>query len=379
MKLLILSTDQKIFEEKSSVRQRMIDYGGLFEELHIIIYTKRGFRMQNLGSSNHVFIYPTNTRFKLFYFFDVYRIAKKIILNSKSEILNPWIITTQDPFETALVGYWLKKEFKIPLQIQSHSDFLSPYFKRESWKNKIRVFLGSWLIKKADGVRVVSERIRQSLVKNFQLPSSKITVLPIIFDTDDFQKQPVSIDLHKKYPNFESIILVASRLTREKNVGLAIQAMTEIIKHNPKSLLLIVGEGPEHRNLKFKIENLKLKDNIILEPWTDDLVSYYRTSNVFVLTSNYEGGARSPVEAAAAGLPVIMTDVAPAREIIKDGINGFVVPVGDALTLAEKVIWLINHPKQRGEFSRNTLAISKQFPSKSEYLQRYKNSLINLL
>ena len=109
MKVLMLSTDQKIFEEGSAVRQRMIDYGTIMDELHVIVYTKRGFRIQNLGFRGNVFVYPTNTRFKPFYFFDAYKIAASILRSSQDsrscedqniERSGHWLITCQDPFET---------------------------------------------------------------------------------------------------------------------------------------------------------------------------------------------------------------------------------------------------------------------------------------
>lgn len=376
----MISTDQSIFKESSVVRQRILEYGDLFEELHVIVYTKRELRMKNyeLRIGQNIFLYPTKTIFKLLYFFDAYKIAKKVIHNSSFTIHNS-AITTQDPFETALVGYWLKKKFKLPLQIQSHSDFLSPFFASESLKNRLRILLGQRLIKKADGVRVVSERVRQSLVSKLQIQFSKITVLPIVYDMERFRNQPIGVDLRKKYQDYDFIILSASRLTVEKNIGLAIEAMREIVKKYPKALLLLVGDGPEREKLRLQVISYRLQENAIFEPWTNDLVSYYRTADLFLMTSNYEGGARAPAEAVAAGLPVVMTDVAPANEIIKDGINGFVVPVGDCRQLSERTLDLLNDKNKRAAFSQAALDIAKNFPTKEEYLKRYQKSLTDLL
>mgnify|MGYP001615904923 CR=1 FL=1 len=161
----MLSTDENILKNGSEVRSRMFEYGKLVEEMHIIIKA----RNPKLQTSNfgNVFIYPSNTIFG----FKTYNIAKSIIRNclpmgdlpkgEKLEIRN-YVITCQDPFETGLIGYFLKKKFKIPLHIQIHTDFLSPYFWRESLKNKIRVLLAKRIIPHADGIRVVSERIRKS-------------------------------------------------------------------------------------------------------------------------------------------------------------------------------------------------------------------------
>lgn len=329
MKVLMLSTDQNIFREGSGVRQRMIEYGGLFEELHIIVYTKKSeirnpksHAYRQAGETNlkfqiakNVWAYPTNTHLKPLYFFDAYRIAKQIFRISNFEFRDS-VITAQDPFETGLIGYLLKKKFKIPLQLQIHTDFLSPYFWRESLKNKIRVVLAKFLIPKADKIRVVSERIRKSLDLSLRARDSDrgnlIEVRPIPIDTEKIKNSPIKTDLHKKYPNHDFIILMASRLAREKNIGLAIKAMREIAKQYPKTLLVIVGDGPEREALELQVASFKLQDNIAFEPWTDDLSSYYKTADLFLLTSNYEGYGRTAVEAEAAGLPVLMTDVGVA-------------------------------------------------------------------
>ncbi|MEK9183771.1 MAG: glycosyltransferase family 4 protein [Patescibacteria group bacterium] len=376
MKVLMLSVDGKIFEENSAVRQRMAEYSSLVDELHIVVFTRRNFQFPisnfqtsaKLQIAKNVFAYPTNTKFKPLYFFDAYKICKSIIENLKLKIEN-CIITTQDPFETGLVGYWLKKKFKIPLQIQIHTDFLSPYFWRESLKNKLRVLLAKRLIKKADCLRVVSERIKESLESRIKNKESRITVLPIFVDVEKIRNAPVRNDLHKKYPNHDFIILMASRLTKEKNIDLAIGAFARIKNQGSgimAPLLLIVGNGPERENLESRIKNYELGDSIRIESWTDDLISYYKTADLFLSTSNYEGYGMGVVEAATAGLPVIMTDVGVAI--------GKTVPVGDRKALSYTIAEMIKNPDQRAKVINTQEKFFQSWPTKQEYLDRIKIS-----
>ena len=314
MRVLMLSTDQNILKAGSEAQNRMIEYGRLVEELHIIVRCQAlDVRFPKIGN---VVIHPARL-------WQMYATGKKVI---KSLSYSSMIITCQDPFEIGLIGYWLKRKFKLPLQLQIHTDFLSPYFWKESWKNKIRVLMGKALIKKADGIRVVSERLKKSLL-TLGYALNPIYVLPIFVDAEKIKNSPINADLHKKYPDYDFIILMSSRLTKEKNIKMAIEAFSEAISHKTefRSLLLIVGEGPERKNLESRIVNYELSDNVKIEPWTDDLVSYYKTADLFLLTSNYEGYGRTAVEAQAAGLPVLMTDVGVAI--------GEVAPVGDKAAL----------------------------------------------
>jgi glycosyltransferase involved in cell wall biosynthesis len=287
------------------------------------------------------------------------------------------LITAQDPFETGLVGYWLKKKFGVPLQLQVHTDFMSPYFRAESLKNRLRYWLGKWLIKKADCVRVVSQRILNSL-KAISLPAGrhgyklKADSLPIFVDIQKIKDAPIVGDLRRKYPG-RFIILMASRLSKEKNISLAIEAMARIAKSESqgvKPLLLIVGNGPERKNLELGIRNYELDKNVVLENWTGDLSSYYKTSDLFLLTSNYEGYGRTVVEALAADLPVVMTDVGLAGELVKNNENGLMVPVGDAAALSEA----IKKSMEPTELARWRSNSQKHLPklNKEESLAMYK-------
>ncbi len=373
MKILSISSDRNLFNEKSEVRQRIIEYGRLADELHIIVFSRQkseigtNSKLQILNSN--IFLYPTNSCSRWFYVFDAVKISKKILAAD-----DEWLVSVQDPFESGLAGWLIKRKFKIPLQIQIHTDFLSPYFLKESFLNKIRVLLAWFLISRADCIRVVSERIKKSLLSTFHILPSKISILPIYVYVKKIREAPVNVDLRKKYPQFNFTILMASRLTREKNIGLAIETMEEIVKKHPKTGLIIVGSGPERNNLKSQISNLKINENIIIEDWSDDLISYYKTADLFLLTSNYEGYGMSVVEAMAAGCPVIMTDVGCAGEVIINNQSGLVVEPGNYEQIEIAIQTLIKDEILRKKISEGAIQAVKKLPGKGEIFNLYKKS-----
>lgn len=356
MKVLMLSTDSSILIENSSSNQRMKDYGGLVDELHIIVKSHESSVMNK--KFGNVFVYPTNDWIKPFYFFNAYRIAKKIIVSN-----GQWLITAQDPFETGLIGYLLKRKFKLPLQIQIHTDFLSLYFYRESIKNKIRVFLAKRTLKEADGIRAVSERIKDSLILELGILAKKVSVLAIFIDIDNIRLSTVNVNLHKKYPG-RFLILMASRFTREKNIYLAIEAVKEIVKKYPEVLLLIVGSGSEEQKLKKLVTHHSLREVVVFEPWNNDLSSYYKTADIFLLTSNYEGYGRTVIEAMSAGLPVVMTGV---------GLSvGKIVPVGDREALVATIRLIMENKDCKNKLLKDQDEVIKNLPTKEDYLNNMK-------
>lgn len=366
MILLVISSDRNLFKKGSDIWNRYLDYGKLFEEIQVIVFSAKKLGNKEIKIGDNVFVYPTDHICKFSYLWNICKIAKNItrLLDINNSSL---VISSQDPFEAGLAGWMLKKIYKVPFQVQIHTDLLSPYFWRESFMNKFRVLLAKFVIPDADGIRVVSERIKKSLFGNLN-----IGVLPIFVDKRSIENAQVKTDLHKKYPQFDLIVLMASRLTKEKNISMAIEAMAELVKKYPKLGLVIVGSGPEETGLRSKIENLKLQDSVVLEGWFEDLSSYYKTADLFLLTSNYEGYGRTVIEAMAAGLPVVMTDVGLAGEVLIDGKNGAVIPVGDKKALVRTVGSLISDDKKRDVFSLEGKKTLENLMTKEQYLKLYK-------
>ncbi|MFA6393963.1 MAG: glycosyltransferase family 4 protein [Patescibacteria group bacterium] len=366
MNILAINLDKAIFKENSASLERLKEYSALAEKLFVIVWTREKFSPIVFG--DRLIVYPTNSYCRLFYFFDTWRLARNILRKNKIDL-----IFTQDPFETGLAGALIAAINRIRLQLQIHTDVFSPYFWYQSWVNKIRVVLAKILVKRADSLRVVSARIETSLVK-LGVARKKIFILPIYTDVRKITDAGVKIDLKSKYRQFEKIILMASRLSPEKNIDLAIKAIPKVAKKLPRIGLVILGSGQEKARLKSLIKKNGLAGRVILEAWTEDLSSYYKTADLFLLTSNYEGWGIVVIEAMAADCPVIMTDVGCAGELVKDGLNGLVVPVGDEEKMVKKILMLAGDKDLRKALADKAKESVNALMSKEEYLRQYKRS-----
>ena len=362
MKVLSIGSDRKVFEKGSAVRSRLLEYGELADELHVIVFAKRssGFRDETI--SPNIFLYPTNSLGKFFHV--PAAIIRAVILKRQGVTID--VVTTQDPFEAGLVGYFVARIFSARLHIQIHTDFLSPYFARESLLNRARVTIAKFLIPKAGALRVVSERIKDSLfINGYKLPST--TILPIFVKVQQNKKITPSENLREKYPQFDFRILVASRFSREKNIQSVINTMRLVVDAHPKTGLIIVGGGPEESQLKKLVAKLGLEENVVFEGWQSDLFAYYKTADVFVFPSYYEGYGMTVVESLAAGCPVIMTDVGCAGTVVRDKKNGLIAPVGDTPALAYAIERVVS-----GKVKFDVTA--PKLTTKEEYLTAYRKS-----
>ena len=308
MRVLLVSSDYNIFRKNSAVRERIYSYGSIFKELHIIVFTKRkdGYVAGNIAPN--IYLYPTNSSSRWLYIFDAVRIGR--------QIKGMDVVSSQDPFESGLACWCITKATNAKFHIQIHTDFLFPHFVRaHGLLNYIRVLLARVLIPKADGVRVVSNRIKNSLKHaNYKLKQEPV-VLPIFVDVQAIRAQKPSLDLHKRYPSLNPILLVVARLEQEKNIGAIINILTEIRKSYPRAGLVIVGEGSEQEKLQGLVGRLALTRHVVFERWQKDVISHYKTADVVIQPSFYEGYGLVVAEALASGTPALSTDVGAAREM----------------------------------------------------------------
>lgn len=375
MRVLSISTDRKIFDEVSSVLSRSLQYASKMQELHIVVFSLKSQKLERKNIGN-LFLYPTNSTSKLSYVFDAIKIGTEIIKKSEFDI-NSSVITCQDPFETGLVGIRLKKYFHIPLQIQIHTDFLSPYFKN-TLLNKIRVVISKITIPKADNIRVVSSVIKDSILKNFSNLKTPIDILPIWVDIEKFKEGNVIGDIMSPYT-----ILMVSRLSHEKNISLAIELFNKIIKKHPDEGLYIVGDGEERNKLVQIINKYNLSNKIKIVGWEnqDVIKTLYRSAKIFLSTSSFEGYGMTLIEAGASGVPIVTTEVGIAKtDLFKDGVNSYVCPVGDVECLSGKLSDLITNQEKRNSFANNMRDSIKSISmTEEEYVNKYVDVLKSVI
>ena len=141
-----------------------------------------------------------------------------------------------------------------------------------------------------------------------------------------------------------------------KSVDTAINAFALVLEHNPDSLLLLVGSGPERPALEALVRELSLEKSALFLGARDDVENLLPAFDVFLNSSKSESFSNAIIEAMAAGLPVIATRVGGNSEAIEDGVTGILVPAEDSVTMCEAMKALASDSILRmnmGEAGRN--------------------------
>ena len=156
-------------------------------------------------------------------------------------------------------------------------------------------------------------------------------------------------------------IIANSRIVQEKRIDVLIKAFNILLKKNHNIRLLIVGSGNYIDTIKEMI-NVHNRDKIVFLGFQNNPYYFLGISDLFTLTSDYEGFPNSLIEALACQLPVISTNCKSGpSEIIDDGIDGYLIEKGDYLNLANKIQYLIDNPNIYNNMKKNTLKKAKKY------------------
>lgn len=141
-----------------------------------------------------------------------------------------------------------------------------------------------------------------------------------------------------------------------------IRAFRIVVDNHPDWILEIYGEGYERTMLQNLIEELHLENNVRLCGSTSQMQEMMVEALCFVLSSIYEGLPLVMLEAMSCGLPVVSYDCpCGPKDIITDGVDGYLVPAGDERMLAEKICSLIENPAKRAEMGAEAVKKSENY------------------
>jgi glycosyltransferase involved in cell wall biosynthesis len=157
-------------------------------------------------------------------------------------------------------------------------------------------------------------------------------------------------------------IVGMGRLEKEKGFDLLIRAFASIAEARPGWLLTILGDGPERDALAAEVARSGLTRRIFLPGWEPDVMGVLERADLFVLSSRYEGFPNALCEAMACGLPVIAYDCpsGPA-DIVRDGVDGLLVPAENVTALAAAMARLIADPEGRRRMGARATEVSDRF------------------
>ena len=209
--------------------------------------------------------------------------------------------------------------------------------------------LTSWIFKNST-ITICLTKSDANQVLQLGCPPEKLRIVPNAVDTEFF----------KPYPNMErdDLVVWTGRFVPEKGLTDLIKAAKIVVSINSRVKFLLIGGGPLKSRLFNLIRNFHLEKNVFLigPVGKEEIAKYLAEASIFVFPSSREGMPKSILEAMSAGKPMIASDIPGINEIVKDGVNGVLVPPKNPEKLASAILTLLedeNLRKKMGKCARN--------------------------
>ena len=225
----------------------------------------------------------------------------------------------------------------------------------------------------SDALTAVSKNLRDETYRNFKI-EKEIEVIYNFVDVKRFNRKPILAFKQVIAPNNERILLHASNFRKVKRVGDVVKVFSEVNKEIP-SKLLFVGDGPERSHIEGLCRESAAHHDIRFLGRQEQMEDILAISDLFLLPSEYESFGLVALEAMAAGVPVISTNVGGLPEININGVTGFISDVGDVGNMSSNIIALFQDDKAFQEMKRHSIEQAQKFDIDKivpEYEKLYK-------
>ena len=203
-------------------------------------------------------------------------------------------------------------------------------------------------------VVAVGEMVKKNLIDYFEISKEQVCVIHNAVKPFDGKIVPVEI-LYKEHAKGNVLIGNIGRLSEQKGMTYFIEAAKITAKAHPEARFIIVGDGEEKEQLQAQVKVKGLQDKVLFLGYRNDIQNVMSQLDFVVLSSLWEGLPLTPIEAYSVGKTVIGTAVDGTPEIIRDGVDGYLVEPRNPVQLAEKMNKLIENPRIRSEMETQAM------------------------
>lgn len=174
------------------------------------------------------------------------------------------------------------------------------------------------------------------------------------------------------------VVGIVARLSQEKAHQVLFRAIARLAPSMPRLRLVVVGTGPREAELHELVDRLGIRSNVMFTGLRRDVPRLLSCFDVLALSSVNECQPLSVIEAMHAGLPVVATDCGTLRDMLSDGVDGFIVPVADDAALAERVAKLAGDAELRHQMGMQARSRAEQEHTVAVMARRFTDLLIEI-
>jgi len=248
-------------------------------------------------------------------------------------------------------------------------------------RNPYRLFF--WLWSYWAQLITISNAIKFQLIEELGINKNRIQTIYPGLDIEDYTSQKplvISVAEEKLLEQLKNKFVIGAvcRLSKEKGINFLLQAINLLKKNIPNICCVIVGDGPERKNLEFLAKTLDISELVIFTGFKKNLDPYYHAFDLLAMPSaQKEAFGIVVVEAMAHGLPVIASESGGLMEIITDKQTGYLIPATNSEELARAINYIYQNPEEANQIGLAAQEmIIKRFTKEKmveEFDQAFKN------
>ena len=296
-----------------------------------------------------------------------------VILNHKLDLLHVHYAIPHASAAYMARQILLKQGINIPVITTLHGTDITLVGRDKTYSPVV-----TFSINESSAITAVSNNLRDETYKNFKIEKD-IQVIYNFVDAKRFNKKPLTPFKQVIAPNNEWIIVHSSNFRKVKRTDDVVRVFEKVNKLIP-SKLLFVGDGPERSHIESLARESDARDHIVFLGRQEEVEDIMAISDLFLLPSEYESFGLVALEAMAAEVPVISTNVGGLPEINIEGVTGFLSDVGDVDNMADNIIKILSDKPALKIMKENALKQALKFDIENivpQYVDLYNRMLAN--
>ena len=286
-------------------------------------------------------------------FFSLTRLLRRI---------RPMIVHTHSS-KAGIIGRWAARLAGVPVIVHSvHGFGFTPT--QHPLLKRFLILLERWSSAFTQWVFTDSEANRQQGIALGLFTGEQSSMLPPGIDLQAIRAVRIDRDDKRHSLGLDSVkplIGMVAPFKPQKSPLDFVRVASHVCRQRSDAHFIMVGDGELRQAAEEEIRRLGLTQSITLTGWRRDVSEIMKCFDVFLLTSGWEGLPRVYLEALSCGVPVVGTCVDGAAEVVIDGVNGFLKEPGDIDGLADRVLWLLNHPEEAKVMGSRGMSLSEKF------------------
>jgi N-acetyl-alpha-D-glucosaminyl L-malate synthase BshA len=330
-------------------------------EVHFITYDSP-FRLR--GYTERVFYHQVDTRMGRYPLFDHFpytlALASKqheVALREELELLH---VHYAIPHATTayLAREMLKRDRPVHVITTLHGTDITLVGQEASFYG-----ITKFSIEQSDGVTAVSNYLRDETYRAFGCGTCDIRVVPNFVNLQEYRPGEPGCR-GKVAPEGHKVVSHVSNFREVKRVKDVIRVFARVRRAMPATLVMI-GDGPERVDAENEARDLAVTDDVRFLGRLDSVASLLQASDLFILPSQTESFGLAALEAMACGAPVVASRAGGLPEVIDDGVNGILEPVGSVEAMGRRAVELLRDPEKYAAMRAAAVAKAEQFSADS--------------